>query len=108
MAEKILDLFEHMSVTPDNVIYMIIFKACTQLANERSVATGKKLLNQISNELPMNIDLSNSALHMLVRFSDIQGAERVFRSIKDKNVVTYGIMMQGNDLSYQLHLQILI
>ena len=47
----------------------------------------------------MNNVLSNSAVHMLMRFRDIQGAERVFGMTKNKTVVTYGAMMQGNDLS---------
>ena len=44
---------------------------------------------------------------MLMRFRDIQDADRVFELIKEKTVVTYGAMMQGNDVSSQLHLEIL-
>ena len=103
MPDKTLDLFEQMSVTPDNTIYSIMFKTCAQLANERAVNIGKELLNQISNELPTDNVLSNSAVHMLMRFRDIQSAERVFSLIKDKNVISFGSMMQGNSPSYQLH-----
>ena len=103
MPEKTLDLFEQMSVNPNNIIHTIVFKACALLSNERSMGIGKKLLNQISNELPMDNVLSNSAVHMLMRFRDIQSAERVFEVTKNKTVVTYGAMIQGKDFSYQFH-----
>ena len=107
MADRTLDLFEQMSVNPNNIIHTIVFNACAQLANERSIRIGKELLNQISHVLPTDNVLSNSAVHMLMRFRDIQDAERVFELIKEKTVVTYGAMMQGNDVSSQLHLEIL-
>ena len=105
MADKALDLFEKMSVNPNNFIHAIVFKACASLANERSVSIGKKLLNQISNELPMNNIISSSAVHMLTRLHDIQSAERIFERTKNKDAVAYGAMMQGNYFSYQLQLE---
>ncbi|CAF4373458.1 unnamed protein product, partial [Rotaria sordida] len=55
-----------------------------------------------------------SAIHMLTKFGDIQSAERVFHSIKEKNIITYGAMIKGYignemseralDLFEQIHL----
>ena len=103
MADGTFDLFEQLSVNPNNIIYTIVFKACASLPNERSIRIGKELLDQISNTLPMDNVLSNTAVHMLMRFRDIQGAERIFETTNKKNVITYGAMMQGNDPSYQLY-----
>ncbi|CAF2199198.1 unnamed protein product, partial [Rotaria magnacalcarata] len=36
----------------------------------------------------------NSAMHMLMKFGDIQGAERIFRLNKNKDIITYGAMMK--------------
>ena len=103
MADKSLDLFENMSMNPNSRIYMIVFKACAQVANERAKNLGRKVLDQISIQLSNDAVLTDSAVHMLMRFSDVNGAEQLFNSIKNKNVIRYGSMMQGNDLSNQLH-----
>ena len=101
MPDKTLDLFENMSLTPDNIIYTIVFKACAQLANERAVHIGKKLLTQLSNEPSMNNHLWSSATHMLIRFGDIERAEHLFQSLKDKDIVTYASMMRIYNLNKQ-------
>ncbi len=98
MNDKALDLFEQMSVTANNVIYAIIFKACAQLANERAVILGKKLLDEVLNGSKANNIVLTSAVHMLMRFGDVHGAEHYFESIKEKDVISYGAMMQGNYL----------
>ena len=36
MYEKALDLFETMSLKPNNIIYIIIFNACAKLNNDRA------------------------------------------------------------------------
>ena len=103
MAEKTLDLFEQMSLSPNNIIYRIIFKACALLADQKAKSIGKKLVDQMSNELSMNTILSNSAIHMLVQFNDIERGEHLFQSIKNKNVVSYACMMQGKHTFYNFH-----
>ncbi|CAM4894552.1 unnamed protein product [Rotaria socialis] len=75
MPENALDLFERMSLSPNDIIYIIIFNASSKLANERAITIGKK------------------TLHMLMRFNDIQRAERLFELIKKKNIFSYDIMM---------------
>lgn len=87
-----------MSATPDNVLYGIIFKACAQLKNERAINIGNKLLNQILNKPIINPVLLTSALHMLMTFGDVTGAEHLFALIEKKNNFSYGAMMRGTPL----------
>jgi hypothetical protein len=56
------------------------------------------MLNNFRNN---NVILS-SAIHMLIKFGDVKGAEHVFEMTK-KNIVTYGAMMKSNLLYYILN-----
>ncbi|CAF3568934.1 unnamed protein product [Rotaria sp. Silwood1] len=51
------------------------------------------------NEMPSifykNSTLCNSYIRMLMKFSDISNAENVFLEMNTKDIITYGIMMQG-------------
>ncbi|CAF1016309.1 unnamed protein product [Rotaria sordida] len=95
MSEKALDLFEHMYLKPNDIIYTIICNACAQLVNDRAIKIGKKILNEISeNSLNDNV-LLTSAIHMLMKFSDIYNAERMFQLINNKSIITYNTMMKG-------------
>jgi pentatricopeptide repeat protein len=94
MSEKALNLFEQMHVNIDDVIYVIVFNACTQLANERAKKIGKKLLDQILNRSKVDDNVLKSAIHMLTRFDDVKRAEHIFELIKKKDVYTYGFMMK--------------
>ncbi|CAF2149229.1 unnamed protein product, partial [Rotaria magnacalcarata] len=38
---------------------------------------------------------SNSAIDMLMKFGDVENAERIFRSIKTKDIITYNAMVKG-------------
>lgn len=98
MSEKALDLFEQMSAAPDNVIYIIIFDACVRLKNERAIDMGNKLLAKILNKSMTNETLLASAIHMLMSFDDVKGAEHLFELIEKKNTISYGAMMRGNHL----------
>lgn len=103
MADKALDLSENMSANRNDVIYMLAFRACAELANEKGLNIAKKLLHQISSEITSNTTLANAALHALMRVSDVEGAEHLFELIQNKDIVSYGAMMQGNCFSYNLH-----
>ncbi|CAF0888364.1 unnamed protein product, partial [Rotaria sordida] len=116
MSEKALDLFEQIHLKLDNVTYTIVFDACAQLANVRAMKIGRKLLHEMPDNYKNNNFISNSAIHMLMKFGDVQSAERIFHSIKEKNIITYGAMMKGYienemsekalDLFEQIHLKL--
>ena len=101
MYDKALDLYEQMSVKPDNVIYTLTFRACAELESERAISIGKTLLARILQaSAPDQTNLS-SAIHMLMRFGDIKHAEQLFQSIKDKDITTYASMMKVYNLNKQ-------
>ena len=101
MGEKALDLFEQMSVNPDNIIYPIAFKVCAELANKRAMDLGKKLLHAILHTPVADHDVLSSAIHMLMRFGDMKRAEHLFQSIQHKDISTYSSMMKVYNLNKQ-------
>ncbi|CAF3648584.1 unnamed protein product [Rotaria sordida] len=116
MPKKVLDLFNEMTIEPDNFTLTILFHVCGELANDQAMKIGKKLLHEMPNNYKNNNFVSNSAIHMLMKFGDVQGAERVFHSIKKKDIITYNVMIKGYirntmsekalDLFEQIHLNL--
>ncbi len=102
MPEKVLDLFDEMSIKPDEVTLTLLFNACTQVGDERAKKIGKKLLDQMSNNFQSTNNKLNSALHMSMKFGDVKRAEHVFNLIKNKDSISYGLMINGNCLCYNL------
>jgi hypothetical protein len=96
MPEKVLDLLDEMIIKPDQVTLALIFNACTQLADERAIKIGEKLLDEMPNGFRNHNVLQNSALHMLMRFGDVNRAEHFFELIKKKDSISYNVMMNGN------------
>src|SRR5438270_197977 len=98
MYEKTLDLFEQMSLDPDEVTFTLVFNACAQLSNDRAKEVGKKLLEKILKDCQNNNIVLNSAIDMLMKFGDVKNAEDLFGLITVKDIVTYGAMMKGKFL----------
>ncbi|CAF1150597.1 unnamed protein product [Didymodactylos carnosus] len=96
MPEKVLELFDEMPIEPDEVIITILFNACAKLANTHAVKLGKDVLNRLPTAVFQHHKLVNSAIDMLMKFADVAHAEHLFQLIKNKSIVTYGAMMQGN------------
>ncbi|CAF3819776.1 unnamed protein product [Rotaria sp. Silwood1] len=95
MSEKALDLFEQIELNLNSFAYATVFKVCAELANDRAMKIGKALLDRIPQNFRYDNIVLNSAIHMLMKFGDIQNAENVFKSIQKKDIVTYGTMMKG-------------
>ncbi|CAF4166397.1 unnamed protein product, partial [Rotaria magnacalcarata] len=57
--------------------------------------TGKKLLDEMPENYRNDNITSTSAINMLMKFGDVESAQRIFKSIKTKNIITYGAMMKG-------------
>ncbi|CAF4600782.1 unnamed protein product, partial [Rotaria socialis] len=49
MPEKIIDLLEEMKIEPDNFTLTLSFHACAQVANERAMRIGQKLIHKLLN-----------------------------------------------------------
>ncbi|CAF2069475.1 unnamed protein product, partial [Rotaria magnacalcarata] len=56
---------------------------------------GKELLAKMPENYRNHNVISTSAIDMLMKFGDVESAERIFRSIKAKNIITYGAMVKG-------------
>ncbi|CAF4417258.1 unnamed protein product, partial [Rotaria magnacalcarata] len=78
-----------MKIEPDQFILGTLFNACAVLNNNRAMKTGKKLLDKMPENYRNNIITSTSAIDMLMKFGDVESAERIFRSMKTKNIITY-------------------
>ncbi|CAF5186898.1 unnamed protein product, partial [Rotaria magnacalcarata] len=99
MFEKALDLFEQIDIELGDVTYTIVFNACAKLCNDRAMKIGKKLLAKMPENYRNNNITSNSAIDMLMKFGDVESAERIFRSIKAKDAKIYGALMNGYNLN---------
>ncbi|CAF5147420.1 unnamed protein product, partial [Rotaria magnacalcarata] len=99
MFEKALDLFEEIDIELGDVTYTIIFNACAKLCNDRAMKIGKELLAKMPENYRNNNIISTSAIDMLMKFGDIESAERIFRSIKAKGTKIYGALMNGYNLN---------
>ncbi|CAF1155485.1 unnamed protein product [Rotaria sp. Silwood1] len=99
MCDKALDLFEKMSLYPNNVIYIIVFNACAQLLNDRAKKIGRKLLDQMPQHFYDDHVLLTSTIDMLMTFGDIESGEKLFRTIRNKNLVTYTVIMNGYNIN---------
>ncbi|CAF2033789.1 unnamed protein product, partial [Rotaria magnacalcarata] len=89
MFEKALDLFEQIHLSLTNAIYAIVFNCCAKLCNDRAMKIGKELLAKMPENYRNDNNTTNSAIDMLMRFGDVESAERIFRSMKTKNIITY-------------------
>jgi len=97
MFDKAFDLFEQMPFKPNEAIYTILLSACARLSTDRAKQIGKKLLEQMPNDLNTDRTLT-SGIYMLMNFGDVQGAEDIFQQSTKKSISTYGAMMQGKIL----------
>ncbi|CAF2042787.1 unnamed protein product, partial [Rotaria magnacalcarata] len=99
MFEKALDLFEQIHLSLTNVTYTIAFNCCAKLCNDRAMKIGKKLLAEMPENYRNDNITSTSAIDMLMKFGDVESAERFFRSIKAKGADIYGALMNGYNLN---------
>ena len=102
MPEKVFDLLNEMKMKPDQVTMSILFNACAQLRDDRARKIGEKLLDEMTNSFENRNRLLNSAIHMLMRFGNVQRAEHMFQLIKNKDTFTYGIMINGWNFCHYL------
>ncbi|CAF1575678.1 unnamed protein product, partial [Rotaria magnacalcarata] len=56
---------------------------------------GKKLLDEMPENYRNDNITSNSVIDMLMKFGDVESAERIFRSMKTKNIITYNATIKG-------------
>jgi pentatricopeptide repeat protein len=94
-SEKALKLFETISVQLDQTLYVILYTACASLSNQRAIALGTKLFDAMPKSYVDDVAVITSAIHMFMRFGDVNKAELFFRSLKNKSPAIFGAMMKG-------------
>ncbi|CAF2167557.1 unnamed protein product, partial [Rotaria magnacalcarata] len=99
VAEKVLDLFDEMKIERNQFTLSTLFNACAVLNNNRAMKIGKKLLAKMPENYRNDNIISTSAIDMLMKFGDVESAERMFRSIKAKGANIYGALMNGYNLN---------
>ena len=101
MPERVPELFDKMSVKPDEVAMTLLFNAFAKLTDANAIKNGRAVLKRMSSSFLGNDYLVNSAVDMLMKFGDVAGAERLFEGLKRKNVVSFGALMKGS--SYHVY-----
>lgn len=102
-SEKALQLFEEISSRSNEVLYTIAFSACAALFDDKSIQLGKPLFHQMPKMFFNDIIVINSAIHMMMKFGEIEIAEDLFSKINKPNTYTYGIMMNGYNINEEPH-----
>jgi pentatricopeptide repeat protein len=108
MPEKVLELYENISIEINEVIILLLFNACAKLSNAHAMKLGKDTLNRLPSSFYRSEILVNSVIDMFMKFGHISDGERLFNQIKNKSIVTYGVMMQGNCENRSLHYEIFV
>ena len=101
MPEKVLDLFDQMKCKPDAVIVTVFFNACSKLVNDQTKKRAKEVLDRLPKGFLKNTISMNSAIDMLMRFGDVNGAEDLFETISKPDVMTYGAMINGYKINHE-------
>jgi pentatricopeptide repeat protein len=76
-----------------------MYSACATLSNERVITMGKQLLDEMPETLNNNLIVMGSAIHMLMRFGEVQEAERLFSQIEKPDAASFGVMTNGYNLN---------
>ncbi|CAF4026810.1 unnamed protein product [Rotaria sordida] len=99
MPEKVFDLLDQMTFKHDNYTLPVLFNLCAQVANDQAMKTGSQLLHEIPVSYRNDNVVLTSTIDMLMKFDDVESAERIFDSIKKKNIITYCTLMNGYNIN---------
>ncbi|CAF3311704.1 unnamed protein product [Rotaria sp. Silwood2] len=82
--EEALNFFKQINITKDEYTYSILFKICTEIANQHSLEFGQLALNNMPKKFSNNIVVISSALQMFIKCGDMIKAEQLFNQIEKK------------------------
>jgi pentatricopeptide repeat protein len=99
LPEKALYLFEQATSTLNAKLYTIMYSTCAALSNDRAITLGKQLLNNMPQIFKEDLIVIGSAIHMLMKFGEVQEAEHLFSCMKKRDASSYGVMMNGYNLN---------
>jgi pentatricopeptide repeat protein len=101
-SEKALDLFDEVSSILSANLYTIMYSTCATLSNERAITLGKQLLDKMPTKLHDDLAAMGSAIHMLMKFGEVQEAEHLFSCMKKRDASSYGVMMNGYNINSEV------
>ncbi|CAF1644608.1 unnamed protein product, partial [Adineta ricciae] len=99
-AQKAFEVF-HQIQTPSEVNLVVFFQVCADLKTQRALDAMKKVSQQTRKTFHSNHRLVTSLLNALVECEDVEHAEKIFETIKTKQLPMYGAMMKGYIASNQ-------
>jgi pentatricopeptide repeat protein len=102
MPMKALDLYNEASSMLDATLFGILYSACSAASNEKAVTLGKQLLNDMPKMFVDDLIVMGSAIHMLMKFGEVQQAERLFSQMKKRDAASYGVMMNGYNINSEV------
>ncbi|CAF1456583.1 unnamed protein product [Adineta ricciae] len=88
-AQKAFEVF-HEIQTPSEVNLIVFFQVCAVLKTQPALDAMKKMLQQTPTNFHSNHRLVTSLLNALVECGDVELAEKIFDSIKAKQLPMYG------------------
>lgn len=94
MPQKAVDLF-HRIEKADEIIYVLLCKACTQLQTQEAFNLAKEVSSRIPEQYHSNIYLITTLIKVLMAGSHVEDAERWFARSRTRTQEMFGLMMKG-------------
>ncbi|CAF1444333.1 unnamed protein product [Adineta steineri] len=91
-ANKVIDLFNEIK-DPDEVIIILLFNACAQLANEEGLNLIEKISKQIPQSFKLNPRLLTSLSDAKMKCDHIKSTQFLFSKSRQKSLSMYETMM---------------
>ena len=94
MPEQAIHLF-HQIKDPNDIICLLLFNACAQLRNKDALDLIKNVSRNMPSKFFSNVNLVTSLIDGLAKCGDIEGAQSIFDSSKQKTSDMLGALMKG-------------
>ncbi|CAF1584718.1 unnamed protein product, partial [Adineta ricciae] len=93
-SKEVLNLYEQNKMKLDEGVFVMVSKACSETCDDRAMRIGKQLIDDLPEDLKGSEKVMNSTILMLMKFGNVDEAEKLFRQMKHKTIYTYGAMMK--------------
>jgi hypothetical protein len=74
----VLDLFHEASCMLNVNLYTTLYSVCASQFNDRAIVLGMQSLHQLLHSFSDNMTVTGTALHIFMKFSDVNEAEEMF------------------------------
>ena len=94
MPRKAIELFYQLK-TSDKVTTVLLLNACARIGSDEALQMAKKAMSALNKFSMSDSVLITSYIDVLMKCSDVQGAESVFNQWKHHETPVFGAMMKG-------------